>query len=132
MTHPIAANNVSDMFPPQGWSVSGLARGCRDKFGVTPRPAWLPLSMGLDGGLAGVARAASKVIFTNGLLDPWSAQSVTTNASATLVAINIPDGSQCADARRAATPLAAAHGPRWLHDVAVRPAGFARRQRLLR
>lgn len=32
-----------------------------------------------------------------GLLDPWSAQSVTQNVSSTLVAINIPDGSHHSD-----------------------------------
>lgn len=41
------------------------------------------------------------MIFTNGLLDPWSSQSVTTNASSNLIAINkfnIPaDGSHHSD-----------------------------------
>ena len=35
--HPIAANNLTDMFPPQGWSLSGRAAACRRLFGVVPR-----------------------------------------------------------------------------------------------
>ena len=121
--HPIAANNVSDMFPPQTWSVDALSAGCRREFHAAPRPAWMPRSMGMARGAAHLADATSHVIFTNGaaripawcrrglltnllhphlspslgLLDPWSAQSVTQNVSSTLVAINIPDGSHHSD-----------------------------------
>ena len=104
--HPIAANNVTDMFPPQEWSVAGLESECRSKFGVEPRPSWMPLSMGLDQGLDGLARSTSHVIFTNGLMDPWSAQSVTRNASDTLVALNIPDGSHHSDLGAPSNPTA--------------------------
>jgi len=97
IVHPIAANNVSDMFPPQTWSVDALSAGCRREFHAAPRPAWMPRSMGMARGAAHLADATSHVIFTNGLLDPWSAQSVTQNVSSTLVAINIPDGSHHSD-----------------------------------
>ena len=41
--------------------------------------------------------ATQKDQITNGLLDPWSSQSVTVNASESLIAINIPDGSHHSD-----------------------------------
>ena len=53
--------------------------------------------MGMDRGVSRLASVTSHVIFTNGMLDPWSAQSVTTNASDTLIAINLPDGSHHTD-----------------------------------
>ena len=51
----------------------------------------------MQSGAASLAAVTSHVIFTNGLLDPWSSQSVTANVSRTLVAINIPDGSHHSD-----------------------------------
>jgi hypothetical protein len=97
IVHPIAANNATDMFPPQSWTLEGLEDTCRARFGVSPRPQWLPSSFGMARGIGGLARTTSHVIFTNGLLDPWSSQSVTADASATLVAINLPDGSHHSD-----------------------------------
>ena len=95
--HPIAANNVTDMFPPQRWSLGGLTSDCERRFGVRPRPQWLPDSMGMAGGLAALPSVTSHVIFSNGLNDPWSSQSVTSNASETIVAINIVGGSHHSD-----------------------------------
>mmetsp|Transcript_42978 Transcript_42978/g.112917 ORF Transcript_42978/g.112917 Transcript_42978/m.112917 type:complete len:329 (-) Transcript_42978:236-1222(-) len=85
------------MFPPQDWNLTDLAGTCHSLFGVQPRPSWMPNSMGMAKGLEGLAATTSHVIFTNGLLDPWSSQSVTKNASDTLVAINLPDGSHHSD-----------------------------------
>lgn len=39
VVHPIAANNVTDFFPPFEWDPDALARACRDMFGVEPRRA---------------------------------------------------------------------------------------------
>ena len=54
----------------------------------------------MDQGVASLHLATSHVMFTNGLLDPWSAQSVVNSSatgSPTLVAINIEDGSHHSD-----------------------------------
>jgi lysosomal Pro-X carboxypeptidase len=97
IVHPIAANNVSDMFPPFSWDVDALASACRKLFHVSPRLEWLPESMGMAGGPKGLRRVTSRVIFSNGMLDPWSAESVTADVSETLVAINLADGSHHSD-----------------------------------
>ena len=90
--HPISSDNVSDMFPAVAWSLPGLSGWCKGLFGVTPRPYWLPSQFGMDD-LPRFATSVSKLVFTNGLLDPWSSQSVTASLSDTLVAVNIADGS---------------------------------------
>ena len=106
--HPIAANNKTDMFPPQGWDAQGVASWCQRRYHAESRPGWLPTTMGMDGGPSRLARAASHVIFTNGMQDPWSAQSITANASATLIAINIPDGSHHSDLGAPTNPVVSA------------------------
>jgi lysosomal Pro-X carboxypeptidase len=39
------------------------------QYGVTPRPTWLKDEYGSTD----IATSASRIIFSNGLLDPWSA-----------------------------------------------------------
>ena len=139
--HPIAANNVTDMFPPQSWSIAGLTSECNELFDVTPRPAWMPTLMGMSGGAKGLHKVTSHVIFTNGLLDPWSSQSVLSNASSTLIAINIPDGSHHSDLGAGSNPypmksdssaLKAARAQqlslirKWLHLEQPRPSAPAK------
>lgn len=97
IVHPISANNVTDMFPPLRWDLKGLEALCIREFGVRPRPRWVPESFGFGGGAADLGQVTSQIIFSNGLLDPWSAQSVTVNVSDTIVAINIADGAHHSD-----------------------------------
>lgn len=47
--------------------------------------------------LEALAKTATRIIFSNGLQDPWSAQSVTSELAGSLVAVNIPDGSHHSD-----------------------------------
>jgi len=61
-------------------------------FHVTPHPGWLPTSMGMGDGLASLAAATSHLLFINGMLDPWSAQSVLRDLSPTILALNVADG----------------------------------------
>lgn len=95
--HPISANNVTDMFPPREWRADDVSRFCLKQYNATARFRWLPESMGMADGVGALGRLTSRVVFSNGLLDPWSAQSVTRNVSETIVAINIPDGSHHSD-----------------------------------
>jgi hypothetical protein len=134
VVHPIGANNVTDMFPPRPWSARLLAAGCATLFGVgAPRFEWLPESMGMAAGAKGLGVVTSRVVFTSGVLDPWSAQSVLRNASAQLVALVIADGAHGTDLggwgnpqpdpRADSAPLVAARGAQlallreWLRPV---------------
>merc|ERR1712039_368656 len=102
IVHPIASNNVTDMFPPGNQPSS--AAYCSPTFNVTPRVNWMPESMGIDR-LEDLATQTSRLIFSNGLLDPWSSQSVTRNLSQSLVAVNIADGSHHSDLGAATNPV---------------------------
>ncbi len=85
----------SDMFPPaREWSLAWLSAHASARFGAAPQPRALVDVWGFDD----LARAgASRIIFTNGLVDGWSVGGVQRNLSDTLVAINIADGAHHSD-----------------------------------
>ena len=98
IVHPIGANNVTDMFPPDLWSVAQTATWCEPQFGAsTLRPRWIPSEFGMDD-LESFAHANSRIVFTLGLRDPWHVQGIGLRSlSASLPVVTNPDGSHCAD-----------------------------------
>jgi hypothetical protein len=107
LVEAIGTNGVSDMFPPRKWSLEWLAQHCNERFGVTPRPLELVSSWGFDApGLR--AQGASKILFTNGLNDGWSAGGFVTDvdASKDLLVLNMPNGAHHSDLTHATLPLA--------------------------
>eukprot|EP01084_Bolivina_argentea_P242402 406660_1 len=66
IVYAIVTNNVTDMFPPLVWDNKALDQYCSKTYGVTPNPDWMKIWFPLD-----VANATSRIIFSNGLLDPW-------------------------------------------------------------
>mmetsp|Transcript_26901 Transcript_26901/g.67627 ORF Transcript_26901/g.67627 Transcript_26901/m.67627 type:complete len:493 (-) Transcript_26901:66-1544(-) len=59
-------NNQTDMFPPTEWSLDLLTEYCQRTWGVTPRPEMSAVKFGLAS-----FTGASRIIFSNGALDPW-------------------------------------------------------------
>ena len=99
IVHPIGSNNVSDFLPPSPWSVDGTAAWCAPQFGAAmlPRPRHVPDAFGLYQ-LGRFARAASRVLFTYGLRDPWHTMGVgLANLSASLPVVTAADGAHCSD-----------------------------------
>jgi lysosomal Pro-X carboxypeptidase len=94
LTLNTAANGVTDMFPPSPFSIPALIQSCQSQFGVTPRVEWIPLWTG-GWNITG----ASNIIFSNGLLDPWSGGGITRSLSDSLTAILIKDGAHHLDLR---------------------------------
>eukprot|EP00658_Telonema_sp_P-2_P034945 TRINITY_DN25474_c0_g1_i4.p1 TRINITY_DN25474_c0_g1~~TRINITY_DN25474_c0_g1_i4.p1 ORF type:complete len:281 (+),score=41.41 TRINITY_DN25474_c0_g1_i4:158-1000(+) len=98
MTQPFTQGTPNDMFycsPGQNcsaWDLQSAARGCEQQWGVIPRPEWARI--GLGGKRIG---AASNILFSNGLLDPWHGGGVLANLSDTLVAVLIPNGAHHID-----------------------------------
>lgn len=68
MTIVVTSNNVTDMFPARHWDLASLTSYCTKKYGVAPNPKEMEVRLG-----AFNLRNAdySKIIFSNGLLDPW-------------------------------------------------------------
>ncbi|XP_076447084.1 lysosomal Pro-X carboxypeptidase-like isoform X2 [Babylonia areolata] len=95
MVMPVCSNNSKIIFNID-WDFQRqkLAADCKYKWGVTPRDDWVPLHFwGKD------ILSASNIIFSNGMLDPWSGGGVLESLSPSLIAINIPRAAQHLDLR---------------------------------
>jgi hypothetical protein len=89
----IAFGNAS-MFPARQWTSQWLEHHCKERFGVTPRPREMADMYGFD---RLVEVGASRILFTNGLVDGWSVGGVQANLSDTLIAINFQHGAHHSD-----------------------------------
>lgn len=90
------SNNVTDMFPPLAWNSSIVGDYCMKKYNVRPDPVRASREYwGAD------FSAASNIIFSNGLLDPWHAGGVLKDVNPTVKAILIAEGAHHLDLRGA-------------------------------
>jgi len=97
MVQPFASGLGKDMFyPPSPWNVTRIVDGCKNQYGVQCRPDWV--NVGFPGSRLDDGRF-SKIIFTNGYLDPWSGGGVLQNISAKseLWAYVLPNGAHHLD-----------------------------------
>lgn len=94
MVMPMCADGVNDMFEPQAWNVEAYGEECRKRFSVQPRPDLVCEQYGCRD-----LSAATNIVFSNGLLDPWSSGGVLRNVSSSAVAILIPEGAHHLDLR---------------------------------
>ena len=83
-----------DMFFEQEWDFEAYAAGCKERWGVEPRPAWVVENYGGKD-----LRAASNIVFSNGGFDPWSTGGVLESppGGRSLHAVFIPDGAHHLD-----------------------------------
>ncbi|XP_044272767.1 lysosomal Pro-X carboxypeptidase-like [Tribolium madens] len=84
-----------DMFENNPWDYGKYASQCLEKWGVNQTHPELPV---LEYGGKDI-KAASNIVFSNGLLDPWSTGGVLSNVSESVVAVIIPDGAHHIDLR---------------------------------
>jgi len=90
-------NNVTDMFPPRNWTMTDLDAYCTKHYGVKPDPVRNRLQFGgID-----MAKTASKIIFSNGLLDPWHGGGYLEDQGPTLPAVIVELGAHHLDLREA-------------------------------
>ncbi|OWF46619.1 lysosomal Pro-X carboxypeptidase-like [Mizuhopecten yessoensis] len=94
MVMPSCSNGVTDMFEPAPYNFSQISDQCYKQFKVRPRKSWV-ITQYLGKSLS----AASNIIFSNGLLDPWSSGGVLKSISPSLTAFVIPNGAHHVDLR---------------------------------
>lgn len=68
MVMPICATGKTDMFEPESWNFTEFASACHKRYGVNPRENDARIMYG-----GTQIQAASNIVFSNGLLDPWTA-----------------------------------------------------------
>ncbi|KXZ53845.1 hypothetical protein GPECTOR_6g763 [Gonium pectorale] len=92
MLMPFSKDGADDMFWPEAFELSDAVSACQDNWGVTPRPLWATLEWG-----GRRLSAASNIVFSNGLLDPWHGGGVLEDISDSLPAVIIPEGAHHLD-----------------------------------
>ena len=90
---PSSSDGVHDMFWPQPWDAQNQSDSCFARFRVRPRPDWVSTYYG---GRRALQRA-SNIVFSNGLLDPWSGTGVLEDVSETVVALKLKEGAHHLD-----------------------------------
>lgn len=94
---PMRTDGVKDMFYLEEFDYDGWTDYCSDTYGNKPDYDY---TLNHFGGVTDKEYlAASKIIFTNGGLDPWSGASPNTHLSDTLQACLIPNGAHHLDLR---------------------------------
>eukprot|EP01084_Bolivina_argentea_P289039 496228_1 len=88
-------NNITDMFPPYIWDLNNLTAYCKQEFGVIPQTErmqiWFPLDISEN--------ITNKIIFSNGLLDPWRGGGYMKSLGPELPVVIIPSGAHHLDLR---------------------------------
>ncbi|CAN0917702.1 Lysosomal Pro-X carboxypeptidase [Linum grandiflorum] len=111
MVMPMSCDKETSMFPPYEFSYSDFREDCWSSFKVLPRPRWVTTEFGGHDIRTALETFGSNMIFSNGLLDPWSGGSVLQNISETIVALVTEEGAHHIDLRPS-TP----EDPDWLME----------------
>ncbi|CAH0562476.1 unnamed protein product [Brassicogethes aeneus] len=97
MVMPMCSTD-DDMFENLKWDFKQYQEDCtKSYFGVKPLNPYLPIMEygGKD------LEAASNIVFSNGLMDPWSSGGVLSNVSSKIFSVILPDGAHHYDLRSA-------------------------------
>ncbi|CAH0724480.1 unnamed protein product, partial [Brenthis ino] len=92
MVMPMCSNGVDDMFEPTPWNFTKYAETCHKKYNVYPRPQGARVEYGGDR-----LKAASNIVFSNGLLDPWAGGGILNSISNSVTAVVIIDAAHHLD-----------------------------------
>ncbi|XP_068083135.1 lysosomal Pro-X carboxypeptidase isoform X2 [Anabrus simplex] len=94
MVMPMCSDGRHDMFEKKAWDFTQYSDTCYKKWKVRPQP---DLAVKIYGGKD--ISTTSNIIFSNGLLDPWSSGGVLRSMSTSVRAVIIPEGAHHLDLR---------------------------------
>ena len=94
MVMPMCSLGGTDMFIPEKWDFKQYSNDCYKKFGVFPRENFAISQYG-----AQKIDTSSNIIFSNGLLDPWSGGGILRTFSDKIDVVLIPEGAHHLDLR---------------------------------
>ncbi|KAF5822721.1 putative lysosomal Pro-Xaa carboxypeptidase [Helianthus annuus] len=97
MVMPMGNGENDTVFQADPFDLAEYTKECKQVFGVTPRPYWIPIQFGGYGIKTVLENFASNIIFSNGLRDPYSSGGVMQNISDSVVAIYTEEGHHCLD-----------------------------------
>lgn len=92
MVMPICATGKNDMFEPSPWNFTEFSQECHRKYNTYPKPDLARIEYG-----GGMLQAASNIVFSNGLMDPWAAGGILSSLSDTIKSVVIVEGAHHLD-----------------------------------
>ncbi|XP_047531131.1 lysosomal Pro-X carboxypeptidase [Vanessa atalanta] len=92
MVMPMCTTGTYDMFEPKPWDFTKYADDCYKKYNVYPRPQGARVEYG-----GAKLQAASNIVFSNGLLDPWAGGGILNSISSSVTAVVIIDAAHHLD-----------------------------------
>lgn len=95
MVMPFCANSSDTMYRTTTWDLKAFSEKCYKRFHLIPKPYDIELRYGGRN-----IHAASNIIFSNGLLDPWSGGGVLQSPNDKIYVIIIPEGAHHVDLRQ--------------------------------
>lgn len=101
MVMPMSSSQNNSMFPTYEFNYTSYKEWCLKDFGVNPRPRWITTEFGGHDLRTSLKLFGSNIIFSNGLLDPWSGGGVLRSISKTIVALVTNEGAHHIDLRAA-------------------------------
>ncbi|XP_025411982.1 lysosomal Pro-X carboxypeptidase-like isoform X1 [Sipha flava] len=96
MVMPMCSNGKDDIFENKPWNFEDYAKYCQKTYKVQPS---VDIIEKIYGGKH--IKDSSNIIFSNGLLDPWSSGGVLYNITKTVTAVIIPESAHHLDLRAA-------------------------------
>ncbi|KAJ7294728.1 hypothetical protein O6H91_06G056100 [Diphasiastrum complanatum] len=111
MIMPMSSNPNNSMVFPYGWDLQAYINGCLSTYNANARPNWAVTEFGGQDIKSVLRHFGSNIIFSNGLLDPWSGGSVLEDISSTIIAIITKEGAHHLDLRSSTK-----EDPGWLVD----------------
>ncbi|OAY86114.1 lysosomal Pro-X carboxypeptidase-like isoform X1 [Ananas comosus] len=99
MVMPMSSSEENSMFPAYNFDFAAYGDECVESYGVKPRPRWITTEFGGHDISKVLEKFGSNIIFSNGLLDPWSGGSVLQNISDSIIALVTPLGAHHIDLR---------------------------------
>ncbi|KAL8160355.1 hypothetical protein V2J09_001892 [Rumex salicifolius] len=109
MVMPMSSSANNSIFRTSDYNYTSFEVWCWDSFKARPRPTWITTQFGGHDFKTTIKKFGSNIIFSNGLLDPWSGGSVLQDVSDTVVALVTKEGAHHLDLR-----AATANDPEWL------------------
>ncbi|KAL5556731.1 hypothetical protein UlMin_038967 [Ulmus minor] len=109
MVMPMSCSQDSSMFPTYDYNFTSFQEECLKDYNVKPRPIWITTEFGGHDIKATLRKFGSNIIFSNGLLDPWSGGGVLQNISESIVALVTEEGAHHIDLRSSTK-----EDPEWL------------------
>lgn len=90
----LCSDGVNDMFRFEPWDIKKISDECFKKYGIRSKPYMACKEYGCKN-----LSTATNIVFSNGLIDPWSGGGVLWNLSSSAIAVIIPEGAHHIDLR---------------------------------